>query len=262
MPNLQLHARNKILSNSIHIIPDYNFYPKDCTLPVDLSHLTADLAWPLLVNSILKPLQSDIHKDSSTIVMSATQAIRYKSLFTLLLPKESTCPFSLPQSVEFNIKLHNTAPVAGAIAFTAAAQPDASSFMYICNIQVNGKTLVAMLDSGANRTMGALNSLKDKGFFIHYTASVPAMEAANEALIPVRGSVQGKFRIGKFTTGGNEEILLMDNLSTGIDIIIGMDLLHKHDISLHHGNHTDEIKGKRCLQESSLRIRLDTAIGK
>jgi hypothetical protein len=55
--------------------------------------------------------------------------------------------------------------------------------------------------------------------------------------------VKAKLRIGSYNTGGNEEILLMDNLSSGVDIIIGMDLLHKHDVSLHLGTHEAIIGG-------------------
>jgi hypothetical protein len=91
--------------------------------------------------------------------------------------------------------------------------------------------------------MGDFTKFTEKGFHVMSVATIPAMEAANKTLIPVKGSVQAKMRIGYYTTGGNEEILLMDNLSSGVDLIIGMDLLHKHGVSLHLGTHEAVIGG-------------------
>ena len=157
----------------------------------------------------------------------------------------SLAPFAAPCAIDVGVNVLTHAPLCGSAAFPAVDHPDVTDhFMFICNVHVNGIALRAMLDSGAHRTMGDFEKLSSKGFVVNNFATVPLMEAANKTLIPVKGSIRGKLKIGSYSTGGNEEILLMQDLSTGLDLIIGMDLLAKHGFDLCMGDHKAIIHGQ------------------
>jgi hypothetical protein len=129
----------------------YDYVSGELNLPVDISHLQLEHAWSVLVHSILRPPQSDCMKDVTTIVMTPVQLVRFTSLCRISNPRLTTCPFSAPNSFEIDLPVCSAGPEAGAVAFGAVPHPDPNNFMYICNIQVNGISLVGILLGGMRR---------------------------------------------------------------------------------------------------------------
>jgi hypothetical protein len=112
-----------------------------------------------------------------------------------------------------------------------------ADFMYICKIKVGHAVMTAMVDTGATFTIMDHEKAISSGYYIHNSSpcGIATLETANNEVVSVEGCINKEnISIGNFCAY-HQPLLLMRDLTSDVDVILGQNFLMKHQVWIGEG---------------------------
>lgn len=200
----------------------------------DISRLSDRHAW-LSITAYCK--QKVSHPQLSTYFICTTSQVLQFPLLRQLF-QEVNSHYESNSTVMFFDPPHSTIPIAELKALKGG------TFMYICNVKFGNHTLRAMLDTGATHSLIATKSFQRCKMLLSRDTDIPIVQAANGSTLQVRGVVRGDLCIHTYCST-NVPLQVLDMNVSGVDIILGMDWMAKHNCRLDTSQGTATLGFKR-----------------